>query len=63
MKIVCGWCLADMGEKEPLDDPTPTHGLCSKCKPVVYKECGLDAPKEDEPCEQKPAGSSESSSP
>jgi hypothetical protein len=33
MKILCAWCCRDglpgyMGEREPLDDPQPTHGIC-----------------------------------
>jgi hypothetical protein len=33
MKIVCAWCERDgkpslLGEKEPLDDPLPTHSVC-----------------------------------
>ncbi|HEY3066279.1 MAG TPA: hypothetical protein VGL09_10845 [Methylomirabilota bacterium] len=34
MKIVCAWCEHEgkpslLGEKEPLDDPVPTHSVCS----------------------------------
>jgi hypothetical protein len=33
MKQLCAWCEQEgkpgiLGEKEPLDDPTPTHGVC-----------------------------------
>ena len=33
MKVVCAWCERDgvpafMGEREPLDDPNITHGIC-----------------------------------
>jgi len=33
MKIVCAWCEregkpAALGEKEPLEDPVPTHSVC-----------------------------------
>ena len=31
MKIICSYCRADMGEKEPLDDLGATHGICSEC--------------------------------
>jgi hypothetical protein len=32
MKILCAWCCSEglpgyMGEREPLDDPQPTHGI------------------------------------
>ena len=34
MKIVCAWCKQEgrsavLGEREPFDDPTETHGVCS----------------------------------
>lgn len=28
---VCCYCNAKMGEKEPLEDKTETHGICKKC--------------------------------
>lgn len=31
MKIECAWCGKDMGEKEPLVEPGPTHGICDDC--------------------------------
>ena len=35
MKIVCAWCERDglpafLGEREPLDDPSITHGICPR---------------------------------
>jgi len=32
MKLLCAWCLKEgkpavMGEKEPREDPTETHGI------------------------------------
>jgi hypothetical protein len=35
MKIVCAWCERDgvpafLGEREPADDPTITHGICPR---------------------------------
>jgi len=34
MKVVCAWCVlegkpGDLGEREPLDDPQPTHSICA----------------------------------
>ena len=34
MKILCAWCCGEgqpgyMGEREPLDNPEPTHGVCA----------------------------------
>ena len=31
MKIVCSYCERDLGEKEPLDDPMVSHGMCPAC--------------------------------
>ena len=31
MKLVCSFCHVALGEKEPLDDPTVTHGMCPAC--------------------------------
>lgn len=33
MQILCAWCCRDgrpgyLGEREPLDNPEPTHGIC-----------------------------------
>jgi hypothetical protein len=35
MQILCAWCCRDgqpgyMGEREPLDNPEPTHGICPR---------------------------------
>jgi hypothetical protein len=34
MKVLCAWCLSEgkpgyLGEREPLEDPEPTHGICA----------------------------------
>jgi len=31
MKIICSYCQMEMGEKEPLKDPSLTHGICPDC--------------------------------
>ncbi len=31
MVTVCAWCQRYMGTKDPLDDPTVTHGICGTC--------------------------------
>ena len=31
MLIQCGWCDKNMGEKEPLENKSITHGICDKC--------------------------------
>jgi len=35
MKVVCAWCQSEgrsayRGEREPLDNPAPTHGMCAR---------------------------------
>ena len=37
MRVLCAWCCRDgqsgyLGEREPLDDPQPTHGVCTRHK-------------------------------
>ncbi len=31
MVTVCAWCQRYMGTKDPLGDPTVTHGICGTC--------------------------------
>ena len=38
MKIVCAWCGKKLGEKEPYDDKSVTHGICQKCKAKMEAE-------------------------
>jgi len=46
MKIYCAWCLKEnkseaealIGEKEPLEDSTASHGLCGKHRRQVEEE-------------------------
>ena len=37
MRRVCAWCQKDLGEKEPLDNKTLTHGLCKECGDIYFK--------------------------
>ena len=37
MRVLCAWCCRDgkpgyLGEREPLSNPEPTHGVCSRHK-------------------------------
>jgi hypothetical protein len=37
MRVLCAWCRRDgepgyLGEREPLDNPEPTHGICARHK-------------------------------
>ena len=38
MRVTCSWCNLDMGEKEPFDDPSVSHGMCAECKRSVEAE-------------------------
>ena len=41
MKIRCGWCSIDMGEKEPLSSNAISHGMCQSCE--IVENFKLDA--------------------
>ena len=32
MERICAWCKKFMGNKEPLDDPSITRGMCEECE-------------------------------
>ena len=38
MIIKCAWCGKYLGEKEPYDDKSVTHGICQKCKAKMEAE-------------------------
>lgn len=38
MKRICSWCKLDMGEAEPFDDPSITHGICLECLVTLEEE-------------------------
>ena len=44
MKVICAWCLKDMGTKECLNsglaegEEPVSHGLCPECKVKVMAE-------------------------
>jgi len=45
VKIKCGWCDKDMGEKPPFDNDQVSHGICPECyeavtHPPVCVRCG-----------------------
>ena len=39
MKIICGWCSKDLGEKLPIEDKNITHGICEICL-IKFKQGG-----------------------
>ena len=38
MRIICAWCGKSMGQKEPLDDDSVTHGICDQCRERLERE-------------------------
>lgn len=38
MKIRCGWCDKDMGEKPPLSNTDETTSICNLCKEKLDKQ-------------------------
>lgn len=38
MIVICAWCQADQGSKEPLDNLTTSHGICPDCFKAMTKE-------------------------
>ncbi len=43
MKVICSYCRADLGEKEPFDNHTVTHGICPACVEYFKEQWeGLD---------------------
>ena len=42
MRVLCAWCCREgqpgyLGEREPLDNPEPTHGVCPSHKAVLLE--------------------------
>lgn len=46
MKVICSYCRCDMGEKEPLEDESISHGMCDDCEDYITKQ--LDGVSYDE---------------
>lgn len=40
MKVVCAWCKKDLGEKEPLEEKTVSHGMCEECYSSITAHMG-----------------------
>ena len=43
MILICAWCKEVLGEKEPLADTSPTHGICKPCADKLKAEYGMSA--------------------
>jgi len=42
MRVVCAWCVREgrsgyLGERAPLDDPTPTHAICGRHQELLLE--------------------------
>jgi hypothetical protein len=54
MRVVCSWCEAEgkpalVREKEPLEDPEETHGVCKEPKALLGTPDGKAASSERTP--------------
>ena len=38
MKIVCAQCNVTLGEREPFDEDSISHGICLRCKDKILKK-------------------------
>ena len=45
MIIVCAWCKKELGEKEPIEDKSITHTICSDCEKKMFNEGDQDKTK------------------
>lgn len=36
LQLVCAWCGADLGQKEPIEDKRVSHGICKSCEAKVF---------------------------
>lgn len=43
----CAWCNVILGEKEPFNDPTISHGICQVCFDK-HLAIGIESNNEDE---------------
>ena len=48
MIVVCAWCKAKIGEEEPLEDKSITHGICASCARKMWDETIKPAEPEKE---------------
>lgn len=38
MIVICAWCRETLGEKQPLEDKSVSHGICKACEQVENKK-------------------------
>jgi len=43
--VICGWCKELLGEKEPFEDVSITHGICPDC---MAEELVKDQPGQED---------------
>jgi hypothetical protein len=37
----CAWCGRGLGRAEPLEDASPTHGICRECSLRMLEDAGI----------------------
>jgi hypothetical protein len=40
----CAYCKGFIGLRDPIDDPSITHGICDACLSEQLREFGCDSP-------------------
>jgi hypothetical protein len=41
MTRLCAWCKQTMGQRPPLEDKQPTHGICPACSQAMLRAAGV----------------------
>ena len=44
MVAACAYCKGFIGLRDPIEDPTVTHGICDACLAEQLREFGCDVP-------------------
>jgi len=47
MRRICAWGGKDLGEREPLEDNSITHGICVECKDKEIAKMKADREKDN----------------
>lgn len=45
----CAWCKQVIGEKEPMDDNSETHGVCEWCSAGLMAEVAVIRARSNQP--------------
>jgi len=44
MIVICAWCKKELGEKEPMENKTETHGVCCFCAALLKEKYKIIGP-------------------